>query len=57
MESPTKRVEELMSEFRRDVDGWQVELKQLKAEGRTDLAETIEGWTREAERVLARWSN
>jgi len=55
MENAAKRVEELMNEFRRDINGWKIELKRLKAEGRADLAETIEGWTREAERVLARW--
>jgi hypothetical protein len=55
MEGPGERVEALMGEFRRDVTAWKRELARLRAEGRTDLVETIESWTREAERVLARW--
>lgn len=57
MENPAARVEALMNEFRRDIACWKFELVQLKAEGSTDLVETIEGWMREAELVLARWGN
>jgi hypothetical protein len=55
VEGPADRVEVLMGEFRRDVTAWKRELARLKAEGRTDLVEMIEGWTHEAEQVLARW--
>ena len=57
MESPSKRVDALMNEFRRDVSGWKLELTRLKAEGHNDLVEMIDGWRRDAERVLARWES
>jgi hypothetical protein len=57
MESPSKRVEALMNEFRRDVFGWKLELARLKADGQNDLVALMDGWTRDAERVLARWES
>jgi hypothetical protein len=57
MDSPSERVEALMNEFRRDAFGWKLELARLKADGHNDLVAMIDGWTREAERVLARWGS
>jgi hypothetical protein len=57
MSEPTKSVDELMAELRRDVDAWKAKLGALKADDQyAGLVEKIEGWIKEAERVLARWN-
>ena len=40
-----------MSELRRDVDRWNIELRQLRAEGHHDLVERIGFWIKEAEGI------
>jgi hypothetical protein len=50
-----KTMDELMREFRQDVDRWRAEIKELKAEGQTKMAERVEEWVAGTQRILERW--
>jgi hypothetical protein len=52
-----KNVESVMASLRRDLVRWREDLIQLRAEGKDDVAATVEKWIQEAERVLVRWAD